>query len=385
MKVPTVNAVSEGGAFPVELAEVEQTLEQLWGPAAEKAGGPELDHPTVTRVVLANVVLVCLGPDRPGLAETIAALTTQYPSRLILVRPDESGGRKLSAEVSAQCHLPSPGRPQVCSEQIILRTGPEGLGLLPGAVRSLVESDLHSVLWWCDDPRSAPGLFEELAVEATRVILDLPDPGINPAALAAAVDADRRMLIKDLAWVDLTPWRTMIADAIERSCNHAFPKISSVRVRTIANPADRLPRAAAWLASWFAGQLGWEPFRSPRPSASGRFEATMKSKDREIPILFEVERGETEATATIAEVGVGLEPIGESPRTLRLRCDGDGTCEVHISAVGGGELGTPRLIRETSYDSSTRVSAALLTDRVDPPYRRALPVALWLLGVKAIG
>jgi hypothetical protein len=29
MKVPTVNAVSEGGAFPVELAEVEQTLEQL--------------------------------------------------------------------------------------------------------------------------------------------------------------------------------------------------------------------------------------------------------------------------------------------------------------------------------------------------------------------
>ena len=155
MSSSPADAFYEGRGIPVELNEVEDALDRLWGPAAEKAGGPELDDPAVTRVVLANVVLVHLGPDRPGMDATIGAITTQYPSRLILLRPSAGGGRRLSAEVSAQCHLPAPGRPQVCSEQIVLRAGPEGLDLLPGAVRSLRESDLHSVLWWCDDPRQA--------------------------------------------------------------------------------------------------------------------------------------------------------------------------------------------------------------------------------------
>lgn len=378
-----VEAFLESQGMPVELFEVEQALEKLWGPAAEKAGGPDLDHPTMTRVVLANVVLVCLGPDRPGLAETISAITTQYPSRLILIRPDGSGGRKLSAEVSAQCHLPAPGRPQICSEQIILRCGPESFSLVPGAVRSLVESDLHSVLWWCDDPRSAPEFFEELAVEATRVILDLPDPEIAPAALVAAVDSDRRMLMRDAAWFGLTPWRGMIADVIQRTTDRGFPEFSSLRIRAIANSPDRLPRAAAWLASWFAGQLGWKPSESSRRSSPGRFEAIMTSNSREVPILFEVEQCEAAVSARIVEVEIGMETTGEPRKILRLCCDGNETCEARVMEVGGTDPRMPRLIRGIRDEPSKRVSAAFLTDRVDPPYRNALPVVLWLLGAKS--
>ena len=63
-------------------------------------------------------------------------------------------GRNVAAEVSALCHLPAPGLPQVCSERIVLRAGPQAGDLLPGAIRPLLEADLPFVLWWTDDPRS---------------------------------------------------------------------------------------------------------------------------------------------------------------------------------------------------------------------------------------
>ena len=179
------DAFYEGQGIPVALAEVEDELDRLWGPAAEKTGGPELESPAVTRVALANLVLVDLGPVTTRLDATIAAITAHYPSRLIVLRPSRAGdvgSRRVAAEVAAQCHLPTPGRPQVCSELIALRAAPEDLDLLPSAVRSLAEGDLHSILWWFDDPSQAPALLERLAEGSTRLILDRPDPAAAATA-----------------------------------------------------------------------------------------------------------------------------------------------------------------------------------------------------------
>jgi glucose-6-phosphate dehydrogenase assembly protein OpcA len=380
MSSSPTDAFYEGQGIPVELAEVEDTLDRLWGPAAAKAGGPELENPAVTRVALANVVVVLLGPDRPGLEETIGAITSRYPSRLIVLRSSPDSGRRLEAEVSAQCHLPSPGRPQVCSEVIILRTPPEGCDLLPGAVRSLRESELHSVLWWCDDPRSAPDMFTQLAEGSTRVIFDRPDPESDPAAVASASWNDPDSKVRDLAWFGLTPWRERIADLFDPPATSELTRIASIRIRSQADSIKRTPRAAAWLVAWLAGQLRWEPVGSPVEKGAGQLEATFQGPGGPVTIRIDTDRADVGPLARIVEVELGLPCDAKPNGAVRVHRAGPETCEVQIALADRSEPTFPRMVVAPEYNASSLVSAALLSDRNDPPYRRALPIALWLLG-----
>src|SRR4051812_22169696 len=134
MAESTSDAFLSGQGIPVEIGQIEAELTRLWGPAAERAGGPELEHPNVTRIVLANLVVEA-GPDCPDCLETTLDIVVgRYPCRSIVLRKTSHPGRAVSAEVAALCHLPSADRPQVCSERIVLRAGPEAIDLLPGAV-----------------------------------------------------------------------------------------------------------------------------------------------------------------------------------------------------------------------------------------------------------
>src|SRR4051812_20230591 len=184
----TSDAFLNGQGVPVDLHDVETELLRLWGPAAERAGGPDLEHPHVTRIVLANVVALGREADAGRLQDALDTVTARYPCRTIVLRRTDEPGRSVAAEVSALCHLPAPGLPQVCSERIVLRAGPEAVDLLPGAVRPLLEADLPFVLWWTDDPRNDEAFFRDLADECSRLILDLPDPGAEPAAIRLGLD-----------------------------------------------------------------------------------------------------------------------------------------------------------------------------------------------------
>ena len=53
----------EGQGIPVDLPRIEIELAKLWGPAAGQIGGPEIENPHVTRIVLANLVVACLEGD----------------------------------------------------------------------------------------------------------------------------------------------------------------------------------------------------------------------------------------------------------------------------------------------------------------------------------
>src|SRR5919107_2026463 len=205
------DAFLHGEGVPVELRDIEAELTRLWGPAAEQVGGPDLDHPSVTRVVLANLIVSGWGPSSSRIDETLDELVSRYPSRVIVLRRSDSPQRRIAAEVAAVCHLPAPGRPQVCSERIVLRAGPAALDLLPGAVRPLLETDLPFVLWWTYDPRLDEALFRDLAGECSRLILDLPDPGADPGALRLGLDPTINAYARDAAWFGLARWRELVA------------------------------------------------------------------------------------------------------------------------------------------------------------------------------
>src|SRR5215470_3829136 len=148
--MPPTNATSDaflsGEGVPVDLHDIETELTRLWGPAAERAGGPVPEQPNVTRIVLANLVVIGQSTDPARFREVLDTVTTRFPCRTIVVCRSDEPGRTVAAEVSALCHLPAPGLPQVCSERIVLRAGPEASSLVPGAVRPLLEADLPFVL-----------------------------------------------------------------------------------------------------------------------------------------------------------------------------------------------------------------------------------------------
>src|SRR5262249_49153878 len=175
----------------------------------------------------------------------------------IVLRGTDEPGRSVAAEVSALCHLPAPGLPQVCSERIVLRAGPEGGDLLPGAIRPLLEADLPFVLWWADDPRKDETLFRNLGDECSRLILDLPDPGPEPDAPRLGPDLTVSRYSRDGAWFGLTRWRELVAQFFDPPCHHeTLSSIDSVTIDALvpangnANNEIEAPRLALWLASW---------------------------------------------------------------------------------------------------------------------------------------
>lgn len=376
----TSDAFLQGQGIPVDPRAIEAELTRLWGPAAEMVGGPDLDHPNVTRIALANLVVEGRVDRAPQLEAVLDVVAARFPSRTILLRLTEEPGRKVSAEVSALCHLPAPGLPQVCSERIALRAGPEAVDLLPGAVRPLLEADLPFVLWWTDDPRPLEPTFRDLADECSRLILDLPDPEADPAALRLGLDPAINPYGRDAAWFGITPWRELLAQFFDPPCHDlaALSQIRSIAIEARAPTDGRPTRLAVWLIAWLAGQLGWQAEGRPR-LAPGVLEATFRGPGGPIAATIQTEvdpRAETPRLVA-ATLVTGTD---DDQSAFQLVRTGPGADDVHISIDSAGTCPLPRAVVAPELDHARRVAAALESARHDPPFRNALPHALWLLG-----
>jgi glucose-6-phosphate dehydrogenase assembly protein OpcA len=376
----------EGQGIPVDLHAIETELTKLWGPAAEQVGGPELESPHVTRIALANLVVACLdgeGESRGGVLETVIA---RYPCRAIVVLGSNDPGRRIAAEVSALCHLPAPGLPQVCSERIVLRAGPNAIDLLPGAVRPLLEAELPVVLWWTGDPRPHEALFRDLAEECSRLILNLPDPGADRDAVRMGLDAALCPFSRDAAWFGLTRWRELVAQFFDPACAvDALDRIDSVQIEASAPGPDRTPRIAVWLAAWLAGQLGWQPqgrpVRSSAPSENA-IEAEFVGPRGRIRVRITTRPTHAAPSPEPRVMGVTITAIGQDGQareTFQLARPAPDSPAVRVDAESLDLCRLPRLVEAPELDAAHRIGAALESSRVDPPFHKALPIALWLL------
>ena len=389
------DAFLTGRGIPVAPEDVEEELARLWGPDAERAGGPEPADPHVTRVATANLVVADL-EGRPGLDEVLGTVSARRPSRAIVLRPAEGqgSGPGVSAEVSATCQLPAPGRPQVCSEQIVLRAASDDFGLLPGAVLGLLEADLPTALWWAGDPRPAAELHRVLAGSASRLIADLPDPESDLGAVTAALEpSDSR----DVAWLGLGPWRELVAGFFDPpGASAALRRIVALEVDAVV-PVDGpgppvVPRAAAWIAAWIAGQLGWRPSGREAPEPS-RIAATFEAPAGPVAVtLRALPRGEGGGRTRLRRVLLVARPPlegvpnaaeieGEPVETFGLERPRDGSDAVRVETCSASRCALPGLVHSPDLDDARTVAAALESGRDDPAYRAALPLMLWLLGV----
>jgi glucose-6-phosphate dehydrogenase assembly protein OpcA len=375
-----------GQGIPVDPAQVETELTKLWGPAAEQAGGPELENPHVTRIALANLVVERLVGECEPLCGVLETVLARFPCRAIVLRGSDEPMRRIAAEVSALCHLPAPGLPQVCSERIVLRAGPNAVDLVPGAVRPLLEAELPMILWWTGDPRPNEALFGDLADECSRLILDLPDPGTEVGALRLGLDPAVCPFSRDVAWFGLTRWRELIAQFFDPPCSSdALGRIDSVHVVAFAREANRTPRIAAWLAAWLAGQLGWKPQGRPGWNASdseSALHAEFVGPQGTIPVRITTRPDHLTSVSEPRVMGVTITargPGGQGTEVFSLVRPAIDSTAIRVDAESVEVCRLPRLVEAPELDPARRVAAALESSRIDPPFQNALPIALWLL------
>jgi glucose-6-phosphate dehydrogenase assembly protein OpcA len=374
----------QGHGIPVALPEIEAELAKLWGPAAEQVGGPQIDSPNVTRIVLANLVVEGLEADCGLLGPALESVIARFPCRAIVVRGTDDPERRVSAEVSALCHLPAPGLPQVCSERIVLRAGPRAIELIPGAVRPLLEAELPLILWWTDDPRRHEALFRDLADECSRVVLDLPDPGALVGALRLGLDTSLCPSSRDTAWFGLTRWRELVAQFFDPACHHeSLKRINSLRIEALSPDPSRAPRLAIWLASWLAGQLGWQQQGQPLKAGSAsesNLRATFRGPDG--PIAVEITTQPIPPGLPVAPRLVDVTITADGPHgleTFRLRRSDPSSPAVRVEADTPNACHLPRIVSVPELEPAQRVAAALESSRVDPPFQNAAPIAMWFM------
>ncbi|MEW1825071.1 glucose-6-phosphate dehydrogenase assembly protein OpcA [Streptomyces sp. NPDC088196] len=167
----------------------------------------------------------------------------EHPSRTLVVikrharTPRDRTNSHLDAEVRV-------GADAGTGETVVLRTYGEVSDHADSVVLPLLLPDAPVVVWWPGDAPEVPAK-DPLGALAQRRITDLYS-ATNPLE---ALDARARAYAPgdtDLAWTRLTPWRSMLAAALDQ----AKSKITSGAVESEAdNPAAEL------LARWLEARL----------------------------------------------------------------------------------------------------------------------------------
>lgn len=246
----------------VDARAIEYELAQLWRMAAESehAGGAAMMRACVLNIV----VLTAAGASVDRVTEVIARLTAACPNRAIVAAVQAPAASlatpatvRLDAWVQAHCHLPAPGRPQVCGEQITIVARHGGEAQIPGFVLALLEPDVPVVLWWAFDHLPEGELLAQLSGVADRLVLDTTHMDGAGAALAAAhAFATEGVAVSDLAWGRLTPWREQIAQLFDAP--PALQRLPQIE-RVIIEHTPAGTAAALLLAGWLAARLDWRP------------------------------------------------------------------------------------------------------------------------------
>ncbi|MDX2642486.1 glucose-6-phosphate dehydrogenase assembly protein OpcA [Streptomyces sp. PA03-1a] len=167
----------------------------------------------------------------------------EHPSRTLVVikRPSRTSGRRTPSRVDAEVRV---GSDAGSGEAVLLRLFGEVAGHADSVVLPLLLPDAPVVIWWPADAPDVPAK-DPLGALAQRRITDAYAVDRPLEALAARAGAYAPG-DTDLAWTRTTPWRSMLAAALDQ----AQARVTSAVVESEAdNPSAEL------LARWFADRL----------------------------------------------------------------------------------------------------------------------------------
>lgn len=249
----------------VEPEAIEQELDNSWrreNAAALAAGGHAGSRSSV-------LTLVAYASDESSAGRTmraINALTTQHPSRSIVVIPQTttSSGRPLEAYISTSGRTAN-GMTSF-GEQIVLAATQNAAQHLAGSILPLIVSGLPSFLWWEGTPPWSAEHFEATLDGFDRFLVDTTDMDQVERNLLLLDELVRRkktsVAISDFNFSRFGPWRELVAQFFDPPELRGY--LNGVEQVTIEYAAGEEegpvnPAQAYLFAGWLAARLGWRP------------------------------------------------------------------------------------------------------------------------------
>jgi glucose-6-phosphate dehydrogenase assembly protein OpcA len=168
----------------------------------------------------------------------------EHPSRILAVikRPGRSPRARSQARLDAEVRV---GSDSGTGETVVLRLHGELAAQAQSVVLPLLLPDAPVVVWWPDNAPANPAK-DPLGGLAQRRITDAVTAE-NPVEQLAARAASYSPGDTDLAWTRITPWRSMLAAALDQK--HVSVDSATVEGESY-NPSTEL------LALWLAERLG---------------------------------------------------------------------------------------------------------------------------------
>ncbi len=335
------------------------------------------------------LTLVVVAP-RPETTERALAaindLSQRHPSRAIVVSPgDFDGPATTDAHIYAECRLSDRSSAEICTEQILVKTGGELAQHLSRVVAPLLIHDLPVVLWWPDDPPFGSRQFNEIVDIADRLLVDSgtfqEDGGARLAGLAEVVA--NGVAATDIGWLRLALWRELLAGLFDHPLlTRELDHIRSVRI-DVARPTDTLRASrAAFYLGWVASRLGWETARPLASRGDDRdvLQGAFRSGRREIAVEIHPVRatldGAKRAPGSLVRVDIeATRPRAQVRARITRQAD-------HLLATAdwNGASVTRRAGRLEPFDETPFIAEALERPGLDRIFEQALIRAVRLFG-----
>lgn len=339
------------GAPLVDPAQIERALAALWKPPTDAAG-----IEVASRVCVSNLLVVGRAADWGRFADVLGSLSPLYPSRtVILLLGDSPDAAEARATVSALCHVPQSGRPQVCCEQIVVRTGPCEADDLHRTLLPMLEADVPTMCWWTLDPNSCSGLSATVRTVSDRLILDAGLVGLSH------LDSGGRCTVRELGWYRTARWREFIAGMFDVTGREALDAIDRVDIEMESASAENHVDAI-WLAAFLAGQLGWRLVKT-----GGKSTFTFESAGRAVAVAIRLGTGGRTGLRSVLIRSTGghyeISRLPGSVNQYRLT-----ECDVHTCQL-------PRCVTVAPIPPADALAMAFTGRLVDAAFSRAAPIA----------
>jgi len=395
------------------IGETVQRLSQIWGGVAREAQAEEMSESERTnlrsdphlmgrfrearsaaderselrirtRTSVLTLVVVAPAPETAERAmAAVSALAARHPSRSIVLSPsDPDGPAAFDAHIYAACQLAAGGTSEICTEEILIKTGGELAQHLGTAVAPLLIHDLPVVLWWPDDVPFGSRGFRQLAETCDRLLLDsgqFRDDGAQ-RLLGLQRAVREGLVVHDIGWMRGMLWRELLAGIFDHPLlTRELASIRRLRI-DVARPGNttRLARAATF-AGWLAAMLDWTVMEPMEPRDE-RFHGMFRAGRREIPVEFRPVSvgvdGSIRSAGSLVRVEVEASHVKAMTR-VRVTRQSD-----HLLATAdwNGAQVARRAARLEPFDETPFLAEALDRTSRDRAFERALAVAARLLG-----
>jgi len=344
--------------------------------------------PVRVRMRTSVLTLVVIAPSPETSERSLAAINAlhqRHPSRAVVISPgDFDGPSTMDAHIYAECQMSDHTDSEMCTEQILIKTGGELSQHLSRVVAPLLIHDLPVVLWWPEDPPFGTKQFAEVVGEADRLLVDSgsfrEDGGRRLAGMATVVSDG--ISVTDIGWLRLTLWRELLAGMFDHPLlAKELDYIRSVRI-DFARPTSTLRVSkAAFYMGWLASRLGWDVAQPlTRSKDDDYLHGAFRRGRREISVELRPVRTTANGAKRRAGSLVRVDIEAQRPRaTVRARITRQSDHLLATADWNGAQV-SRRAGQLEPFDETPFIAEALDSPGLDRLFEQALIRAVRLTG-----